>query len=233
MSDICCDTEQVAYIYLVKLENGVYKIGRTEQEAGNSIKRLKSYPYCTIVFVINVQVDRATYIESELIALFNTHFECVQGKEYFRGDGNEIKKIALNYIINDTDSMVTEPNESIIPILQKLRHLPPQIKTFDDIVDHIKPSQNSISGYDKDKYVCTNMVEICENSLLLTEDEHELHEIHECIRIMKIATRLTDDAENTGISYTHYINLTNNDKLWRKYSKLAKEEMNRETTQAL
>jgi hypothetical protein len=32
------------YIYLIMMADGVYKVGRTHQDYGNHLKRLKSYP---------------------------------------------------------------------------------------------------------------------------------------------------------------------------------------------
>ena len=79
------------YIYLIMMADGVYKVGRTEQEYGTHLKRLKSYPADSqIVFVRKTQ-DAAVNVESDILEMFKNEFgKHPRGKEYFTGDENRM-----------------------------------------------------------------------------------------------------------------------------------------------
>lgn len=75
----------VAYIYLIRMADGVYKVGRTEQDFGLDLKRFKSYPRdSTIVFIrICSELDVIRY-ETQILKRFRETLGChSRGKEYF------------------------------------------------------------------------------------------------------------------------------------------------------
>lgn len=79
------------YIYLIMMADGVYKVGRTQQDYDNHLKRLKSYPPDSqIVYVRKVQGDVVS-IEGEIIGMFKKEFgKHIRGNEYFTGDENRM-----------------------------------------------------------------------------------------------------------------------------------------------
>jgi|LakMenEpi03Aug12_release.lakeMendotaPanAssembly.Ray.scaffolds.fasta_scaffold23575_3 hypothetical protein len=89
-----------AYIYLIMMADGVYKIGRTEQEYGTQLKRLKSYPAdSVIVYVRKVQNDLLS-LENHIIDIFRNEFgKHPRGNEYFIGDENRMIEI-INGSVN-------------------------------------------------------------------------------------------------------------------------------------
>lgn len=82
------------YIYLIMMADGVYKVGRTQQDYGTHLKRLKSYPPDSqIVYVSKVQGDVVS-IEGEIIGMFRSEFvKHIRGNEYFTGDENRMVDI--------------------------------------------------------------------------------------------------------------------------------------------
>jgi len=88
------------YIYLLMMADGVYKVGRTEQEYGTHLKRLKSYPADSqIVYVRKVQYDLLS-LENHIIDIFKNEFgKHPRGNEYFVGDENRMIEI-INGIVN-------------------------------------------------------------------------------------------------------------------------------------
>jgi hypothetical protein len=82
------------YIYLIMMADGVYKVGRTQQDYGTHLKRLKSYPPDSqIVYVRKVQGDVVS-IEGEIIGMFRSEFvKHIRGNEYFTGDENRMVDI--------------------------------------------------------------------------------------------------------------------------------------------
>jgi len=89
-----------AYIYLLMMADGVYKVGRTEQEYGTHLKRLKSYPAdSVIVYVRKVQYDLLS-LENHIINIFRNEFgKHPRGHEYFIGDENRMIEI-INGSVN-------------------------------------------------------------------------------------------------------------------------------------
>jgi hypothetical protein len=79
------------YIYLIQMADGVYKVGRTQQEYGTHLKRLKSYPAdSSIVYTRKVQGD-VVCIEHRIIETFRKKFgKHPRGNEYFIGRESEM-----------------------------------------------------------------------------------------------------------------------------------------------
>lgn len=82
------------YIYMIMMADGVYKVGRTQQDHGTYLKRLKSYPPDSqIVYIRRVQGD-VMIIEAEIIEIFRNEFgKHPRGNEYFKGDENRMIEI--------------------------------------------------------------------------------------------------------------------------------------------
>jgi hypothetical protein len=81
------------YIYLIMMADGVYKVGRTQQDYGNSLKRLKAYPGDSIIAMV-LKVHDDVVVEKEVLRrcrlAFGVH---PRGLEYFRGPEDEFMKI--------------------------------------------------------------------------------------------------------------------------------------------
>jgi hypothetical protein len=81
------------YIYLIRMADGVFKVGRTQQEYGTHLKRLKAYPKDSTMIYIRKTDDEC---ESErcIIAMFVQKFgHHPRGFEYFTGDEKEMVRI--------------------------------------------------------------------------------------------------------------------------------------------
>ncbi len=110
-------------IYLIQpeefLNSDVLKLGRSVH---NTLKRpYKGYRRKSVIYFV-FKCDNAIEVEKKLIEYFNEHFECYQGREYFKGDVNKMKKefksIYEKYSIDDeniedseTEDSETEDNE--------------------------------------------------------------------------------------------------------------------------
>lgn len=88
------------YIYLIMMADGVYKVGRTFQEFGTHIKRLKSYPADSqIVYVRRTNGD-AVVIEREIIKAFQTEFGIhPRGREFFTGNDTRMVQIIDAFLV--------------------------------------------------------------------------------------------------------------------------------------
>ena len=75
------------------MADGVYKVGRTQQDYGNSLKRLKAYPGDSIIAMV-LKVHDDVVVEKEVLRrcrlAFGVH---PRGLEYFRGPEEEFMKI--------------------------------------------------------------------------------------------------------------------------------------------
>ena len=86
------------YIYLIRMADGVYKVGRTRQQTGLKLSRLDSYPRdSTIIYIRKtddeIQVEK--YIVSTFLKKFGKH---PRGSEYFIGDETTMTRIIDEYI---------------------------------------------------------------------------------------------------------------------------------------
>ena len=81
------------YIYLIRMADGVYKVGRTQQDYGTHLKRLKSYPADSVIVYVR-KVDNEQDIERVILAMFVQKFgKHPRGSEYFIGDEKEMIRI--------------------------------------------------------------------------------------------------------------------------------------------
>jgi len=81
------------YIYLIMMADGVYKVGRTQQDYGNHLKRLKSYPGDSVIVMI-LKVHNDVVVEKEVLRRCRLAFGIhPRGLEYFRGPEEEFMKI--------------------------------------------------------------------------------------------------------------------------------------------
>jgi hypothetical protein len=76
------------------LNTQVYKIGRS----GNYKERLKDYGKKVITYGV-VAIANQKHIEDLLKIEFNDKFDLYRGKEYFRGDINDMKDTFLNLVM--------------------------------------------------------------------------------------------------------------------------------------
>jgi hypothetical protein len=87
------------YIYLLMMADGVYKVGRTEQEYGTHLKRLKSYPADSVIVYVR-KVQDEVQCEKEILCVMRNEFgKHTRGHEYFIGDENRMIEI-INGIVN-------------------------------------------------------------------------------------------------------------------------------------
>jgi len=79
------------YIYLIMMADGVYKVGRTQQDYGLGLKRLRMYPADSQIILIQKTVED---VEREIIDIFKNEFgKHPRGTEYFQGDENRMIEI--------------------------------------------------------------------------------------------------------------------------------------------
>ncbi len=112
------------YIYLIMMADGVYKVGRTEQEFGPNLRRLKSYPKdATIVYTRTCEHD-VVLVERYIVQAFRVTFgKHPRGNEYFVGPESDMIRI-INLKIDkfhDVDArwlvfrpLVDEKDEAIL-----------------------------------------------------------------------------------------------------------------------
>lgn len=85
------------YIYLIMMADGVYKVGRTQQDYG---LRLDSYPRDSMIVYIRMFEHDIHLLETNLIRVFKKEFgDHPRGREYFIGD----QAIMNSCIENHTD----------------------------------------------------------------------------------------------------------------------------------
>lgn len=75
------------YIYLVMMADGVYKVGRTQQDYGLDLKRFKAYPRdATIVFVRECSELDVNRFETKILKTLKEELgKHPRGSEYFVG----------------------------------------------------------------------------------------------------------------------------------------------------
>lgn len=98
------EDNRISYIYLIRerefinKNEQVYKVGRTTQERGLTIKRFTAYKKGSeIIFLKSVCTTQVNSIENVIKKLFNEKFKKHNdGTEYFIGYPNEMCKIIFN-----------------------------------------------------------------------------------------------------------------------------------------
>jgi hypothetical protein len=105
------------YIYLIRMADGVYKIGQTGQEIGPRIKRLGTYPgdsrVVTVVWYSGTVIDAERSILRQFRNLFGSH---IRGREYFMGD----EKYMINIINTTCSGQSTYQNSNINSVSSSL-----------------------------------------------------------------------------------------------------------------
>jgi len=83
-----------SYIYLVKMADSVYKVGRTDQEFGPNLRRLQSYPKdSTVVYTRTCEHD-VVIAEGHIVQAFREAFgKHPRGNEYFVGSEPEMVRL--------------------------------------------------------------------------------------------------------------------------------------------
>lgn len=92
----------IAYIYLVRMADGVYKVGRTEQDFGLDLKRFRAYPRdATVIFIRTCSELDVTRYETQILrTLKDTCGFHPRGKEYVLPKGPRVVSCLVR-IIND------------------------------------------------------------------------------------------------------------------------------------
>ena len=77
------------------MADDVYKVGRTHQDHGLSLKRLKMYPGDSHIICIYKTIEKAEIkIEREILDIFKNEFgKHPRGSEYFQGDEDRMIEI--------------------------------------------------------------------------------------------------------------------------------------------
>jgi hypothetical protein len=98
------------YIYMIMMADGVYKVGRTNQEYGTHLKRLKAYPGDSVIVAVQKVWDDVV-VEKEVLRrcreAFGGH---PRGQEYFTGPEREFVKI-----IHECIDFVPPPSPPVRP----------------------------------------------------------------------------------------------------------------------
>ena len=94
----------VSYIYLIMMADGVYKVGRTQQDCGLRLSRFDSYPRDSMIIYIRMFEHDIHLLEANLIREFKKEFGSHQrGREYFTGDQGKMVAIINSSIQNHMD----------------------------------------------------------------------------------------------------------------------------------
>ena len=81
------------YIYLIMMADGVYKVGRTAQDYGTTLKRLRAYPSDSVIVMVQKVYDDVV-VEKEVLRRCREKFgPHLRGREYFIGSETEIINI--------------------------------------------------------------------------------------------------------------------------------------------
>jgi hypothetical protein len=93
------------YIYVVRMADGVYKVGRTEQDYGLDLKRFRAYPRdATVVYVRECGPDVVS-LETQILKKFREAFlKHLRGAEYFTGPSPPRDMIRIINEVMDFDS---------------------------------------------------------------------------------------------------------------------------------
>jgi hypothetical protein len=86
------------YIYLIRMADDVYKVGRTFQEFNPRLRRFEAYPGDSeLVFVIKCPEDRHVTFERLIIQEFRARYgDHRRGAEYFVGDESQMVQTIIN-----------------------------------------------------------------------------------------------------------------------------------------
>jgi len=113
----------VAYVYLIRMADGVYKVGRTEQDFGLDLKRFKSYPRdSTVVFIRMCSELDVNRYESKIIKKFRETFgKHPRGAEFYQPKGPEVSLVppSLYMIRTINEIMDVEPQTEFFKGLEK------------------------------------------------------------------------------------------------------------------
>ena len=81
------------YIYLIMMADGVYKVGRTKQDYGTTLKRLRVYPGDSVIVMVQKVYDDVV-VEKEVLRRCREKFgPHLRGREYFIGSETEFINI--------------------------------------------------------------------------------------------------------------------------------------------
>ena len=111
----------VAYLYLVRMADGVYKVGRTQQDSGLDLKRFKAYPRdATVVFVRACSEYDVIRFETQVLKRFRKEFgKHVRGAEYFAQGATTHAKTERHMILAMNEIMDVEPQNEFFAGLEK------------------------------------------------------------------------------------------------------------------
>ena len=137
------------YIYLVRMADAVYKVGRTFQEYGPNLKRFKAYPRdATVVMVLEVQDYVA--VEHEVLRrclrAFGGH---LRGREFFVGPESEFINIifqCMNVTASEIKREVPKPPPASDAELVVYRYID-GVKQPIEVLKISKEDQSSVSEY--------------------------------------------------------------------------------------
>jgi hypothetical protein len=84
---------RMGYIYALKAADGIIKVGRTSQEYGPSLRRLKAYPGDSVLLYVRFS-ECEDLMESKILKrlrdLYTGH---ARGAEWFKGDTDEVIRV--------------------------------------------------------------------------------------------------------------------------------------------
>jgi len=93
------------YIYLLRMADDVYKVGRTFQEFNPRLRRFEAYPCDSeLVMVIKCPEDRHVAFERMIIQEFRARYGFHRrGSEYFQGDESQMIQTIINVCTKPTE----------------------------------------------------------------------------------------------------------------------------------
>lgn len=97
----------MAHVYLIKLHDNVYKVGRTIAgfDKNGHLKRVSAYKNKAVIAVYNVPLLEVCDIEQAIVDIFNHDFIRHKGREYFKGHELLMQAVIEGVIRKDDSTM--------------------------------------------------------------------------------------------------------------------------------
>lgn len=155
------------YIYLLRMADGVYKVGRTAQGFGMNIQRFKSYPADSIVCLVLRYTGNVVVLEAMILAKFRERFnKHERGLEYFTGSEDEMISTIYESFVYTRDKDKQNVEAEVDIYLEKFECKEP--RQLQKIIWEIEsPFSNKNDFVDK-KYLVARLQEL---GFVVTDEE--------------------------------------------------------------
>jgi hypothetical protein len=147
------------YIYLLRMADGVYKVGRTNQAYGMNIQRFKSYPADSTVCLVRKYNGKLPELEKFILVEFRRRFkQHPRGYEYFTGSEDNMINVIHESFLHTRDIDFQDIESCVETYLETFKCTEPrQLQGI--IYDIEAPFMNEDDNVDKD-YLIQRLREI-------------------------------------------------------------------------